>query len=111
MAQLVSEYGTPINAAATVSGATSAATRTITCPPLGKIRLRTIAIYTSAGQTCTMTVTIGGVVVMDFGTLSTGVSATILSPNLVGSGGQNVLINIGATGAGTTTTTHSAEVL
>lgn len=112
MAQLISEYGAPINPVATTSAANTAGVRTITCPTEGRIRLRTITVYASTTTTATLTVTVGGVVVMDFGTLSLTVAATVVSPNLVGAVGQNVVITVGAAGGGnTTTTTHSAEVL
>jgi hypothetical protein len=110
MAQLVSEYGTPANAAVTTSGTTSAATRTITCPVGARIRLRTIVIYASVGSNATLTVSVGGVVVLDYGTNALTTAPTIFSPNIVGAVGQTVLINIGAGSAGTTSTTHSAEI-
>lgn len=111
MAQLVGELGYPANAAATVSGSTSATTRTITCPPGSRIKLRSIFLYASASSNLTLTVTVGAVVVADFGTLAlTTASTNLVDINIVGPIGSNFVINVGAGSAGTTTITHSAEV-
>jgi hypothetical protein len=110
MAQDVVDIGWPLNAAATVSGATSAATRTLTAPTASRIRLRSIIIYASTSATATLTVTVNSVVVLDYGTLSLTVAGTVISDiNLTALGGQNIIINIGAGSAGTTTTTSVAE--
>ena len=110
MAQLVGEIGYPLNVAPTVSASTSAATRTLTCPTGSRIKLRSIVIYASASSNATLTVSVGGVVVLDYGTLALTTAATSLNDiNLSGAVGQNVVVNIGAGSVGTTTTSTSAE--
>lgn len=102
---------TNLNAAATMSAANTAATRTLTGGVTGqRVCLRSLFIQaTGAAATFTLTITDGAVVVLDLGTQTATLTGPALqfigAPLLCATGTNNLVINIGAGGAGAVTTT------
>lgn len=103
------QAGIILNAAPTVSAANTAAVVTLTNTAGSRVCVRSITLFSSAAGAATLTVTDGATAVRNFGTLVTGTSAvtTIFegTPLLCGQTSNNVVINVGAAGAGVTTTT------
>jgi len=102
---------TNLNAAATVSAANTAATRTLTGGVTGqRVCLRSLFIQaTGAAATFTLTITDGAVVVLDLGTQAATLNGPALqfigAPLLCATGTNNLIVNIGAGGAAAVTTT------
>jgi len=100
-----------LNAAATVSAANTAATRTLTGGVTGqRVCLRSLFIQaTGAAATFTLTITDGAVVVLDLGTQAAALNGPALqfigAPLLCATGNNNLIVNVGAGGAAAVTTT------
>lgn len=99
--------GVILNAAPTTSAANTAAAVTLTGTSGSRICVRSVAIFSSAAGTPTLTVSDGATVVLNLGTLATNTAPTIFpgQPLMCGQTGNNVVVNIGAAGAAVTTTT------
>jgi hypothetical protein len=105
------QSGIILNRAATVSAANAAAVHTLTNTAGSRICIRRIEIFnTGAAGNFTVTVTDGAIVVLNLGTL---IFAAPPQPSLFREGspllcsttGQNLIVNIGAGGAGAISTT------
>lgn len=109
------QSGLILNTTPVTSAATTAAVLTLTNTPGSRICLRNLALITSsATQNITLTVTDGATVVLNLGTVSTGAVAgnpTVFtgSPLVCSQTNNNLVVNIGAAGAGTTTTSAIAD--
>jgi hypothetical protein len=103
------QSGIVLNRAATVSAANTAAVHTLTNTAGSRICIRRIVLFSSAAGTPTLTVTDGAVVVLNFGTRATTTSSLnnefAGDPLVCSQTNNNLVVNIGAAGAGVTTTT------
>jgi hypothetical protein len=101
------QSGVILNAAPVTSAANTAAAVTLTGTSGSRVCIREIDVESSAAATATLTVTDGATVVLNYGTLTTGVAPNRFngSPLLCGQTGNTLTVNIGAAGVGITTTT------
>ena len=102
---------TTLQAAPSVSGATTLQNVTITGTAGSKITLRKVFIYGTAAATFTLTIKSGTTIVVDLGTQAfptNGALAFDLNP-MTFPDGVNCVIAVGAASAGTTTVSFIAD--
>lgn len=89
----------------------SGATQTVTLTGIPRLRItfRSLAIYASAGGTCAITIQDGGTVIIDLGTLTLTTAATIINLAFTATVGNNVVVNVGAVTAATSTISVIAD--
>lgn len=95
------------NAAPTTSAANTAAAVTLTNTAGSRVCIRSITVFSSAAGAATLTVADGGTTVRNFGTVVLGTEARVYegAPIACSQTSNNLVVNIGAAGAGVTTTT------
>lgn len=93
------------------SGATTTQTATVTGSAGSKIVLRKIVIFgSSAGATCTLIVKSGTTAVINYGTITLAVAATIIDTSaFTFADGATCNVVVGASSAGTTTISLIAD--
>lgn len=99
--------GIILNTTPTTSAANTAAAVTLTNTAGSRICIRSINILASAAGNATLTVADGATTVLNLGTLALGIGATRIegSPVVCSQTNNNLVVNVGAAGAGITTTT------
>lgn len=96
---------TQLSTTPVTSAANTAAVVTVTGAAGTRVCLRTLALFSSAAGNATLTVSDGATVVLNLGTRGLTTSAAIFDPLVCAATGNNLVVNVGAAGAGVTTTT------